>query len=160
MFLIEDSLGDTWANFFAMWKTPQNSLDVLMLTFLIYITTPIFEWQILETHLANDIYQVDADSIGLGLFQFLAAWVLFAPLVLGFTIWILWKYTPQVPLFGFNSKRIIWSFFWTLVFGFLFFYCFASAVRNIAEHFFIGMIQNLSLSYLFLLFRASIIFRN
>lgn len=159
MFLIEDSLEDTWANFFAMWKTPQNGLDVLMLTFLIYITAPIFEWQILETNLANGIYRVNADSIELGLFQFVVAWFLFAPFVLGFTIWVLCKYPPQSFLFGFNFRRTVWSFFWTLVFGVLFFYCFALAIRNISEHFFIGAIQNLSLGYLFLLFRASIIFR-
>ncbi len=160
MFLIEDSLEDTWSNFFAMWKTPKDSLHIFMLTFLIYITAPIFEWQIIQTNLANGIYAVDADSIGLGLFQFMIAWILFAPLVLGFTIWVLWKYPPQSSLFGFNFRRTIWSFLWTLVFGFLFFNSFALAVRNLSELFLIGAIQNLLLGYLFLLFRASIIFRN
>ena len=160
MFLIEDSLEDTWSNFFEMWKTPKDSLHTFMLTFLIYITAPIFEWQVLQTNLANNIYAVNADSIGLGLFQFVVGWILFAPLVLGFTIWVLWKYPSQCSLFGFNFKRIIWSFFWTLVFGFLFFNCFALAILNISEFFFIGAIQNLLLGYLFLLFRTSIIFRN
>lgn len=160
MFLIEDSLEDTWSNFFEMWKTPKDSLHIFMLTFLIYITAPIFEWQILQTNLANNIYAVDADSIGLGLFQFVGGWILFAPLVLGFTIWVLWKYPSQCSLFGFNFKRIIWSFFWTLVFGFLFFNSFALAIINLSEVFIIGAIQNLLLGYLFLLFRTSIIFRN
>lgn len=160
MFLIEDSLEDTWSDFFATWKTPKDGIHILMLTFLLYITAPMFEWQILQTNLANNNYPVDADSIGLGLFQFIFALILFAPFVLGFTIWVLWKYPPQCPLFGFNFGRSVWSFFWTLVFGFLFFNSFALAIINFSEVFIVGAIQNLLLGYLFLLFRASIIFRS
>ena len=69
MFLIEDSLEDTWSDFFATWKTPKDGIHILMLTFLLYITAPMFEWQILQTNLANNNYPVNADSIGLGLFQ-------------------------------------------------------------------------------------------
>lgn len=159
MFLIEDSLEDTRSSFFAMRKTPKDGIHILMLTFLIYITAPIFEWWILQSNLANGIYPTDADSIGLGLFRFVFVWLFFAPFVLGFTIWVLLKYPPQSSLFGFNSQRRIWSFFWSLIFGFLFFSCFALTVINISELFFIGAIQNLLLGYLFLLFRASIIFR-
>lgn len=160
MFQIDDNLEDTWSNFFATWKTPKDRIHILMLTFLLYITAPIFQWQILQTNLTNNIYPVDADSIGLGLFQFIFALILFAPLVLSFTIWVLWKYPPQCSLFGFNFKRSIWSFFWTLVFSFLIFNCFALAILNIAEFFFISATQNLLLGYLFLLFRTSIIFRS
>lgn len=159
IYFIENSSEDSWRKFFAMWKTPRDRVHILMWTFLIYITAPLFEWQTLQTNLANNIYPVNADSIGLGLFQFIFVWILFAPFVLGFTIWVLWKYQPQSFLFGFNFSRNLWSFFWTLVFGFLFLNCFALAILNISEFSFIGSIQNLLLGYLFLLFRASIIFR-
>lgn len=155
----EKSLEVTWSGFFMTWKTPNDRLYILALTILVYVTLPIIQWENLQNNLVNGVYRVDADSIGLGLFQFIFVWVLFAPFVLTFMVWVLGKYPPSVLLFGHNSKRIVWSFCWTLIFGFLFFIGFALAAIDISQLFFVGAIQNLLLGYLFLLFRASIVFR-
>lgn len=142
-----------------IFKTPKDGLNFLMLTFFVYITAPIFKWFSLENDLANEKFSVNADSIGLGLVQFTFALILFAPFVSAFVGWVLWKYPLEVSLFGFNCQRLLWSFVWTLVFGFLFFDSLAFGLIGLAKGNFSSAIENLIIGYLCLVFRASIIFR-
>jgi len=144
---------------FKILKTPKDGLTFLMLTLFIYVTAPIFEWLALEDLLTSGKLPPNADSIGLEFAFFLFAWILGIPIVLAFIYWILWKYPAQVSLLGFNSQRPFWSYVWTLVFVFLAFDSLALVFVNLAENYFLGALQHLALVYLFLLFRASIVFR-
>lgn len=147
------------AKMFETLKTPKGGLTLLMLTFFVYVTAPIFEWVYLDNLLASGKLPVNADSIGLPFGLFIIVWVLGIPFVSAFTFWVLWKYPAQVSLFGFNYRRPLWSFVWTLVCAFLAFDSLALVFVNFAEIYFAGALQELALAYLFLLFRASIVFR-
>ncbi|MCY7374595.1 MAG: hypothetical protein LH472_01315, partial [Pyrinomonadaceae bacterium] len=139
---------------FTLWKTPKDKLNLLVWTVLLYITAPFFEWINLESDLANGKFPVNADSIGLGLVFFIIGWILFAPFAALFTFWVLSKYVPQSALFGFNFKRPLWSFVWTLLFAFLAFDSLAWSFINLYENNLIGAFQHLSLAYFYTVFRA------
>lgn len=141
------------------WKTPKDKLNLLVWTVLLYITAPFFEWINLESGLASGEFPVNADSIGLPLGLFIISWILFAPFVGVFTFWVLSKYVPQSALFGFNFNRPLWSFAWTLIFAFLAFDSLAWSFTNLYENNLIGASQHLSLTYFYIIIRASIVFR-
>src|SRR5215210_3899380 len=128
-------------------KTPKEGLSFLMLTFFVYVTAPFFEWLNLQNDLATGKLPTNADSIGLGFAFFLVSWILFAPFVLGFTVWIVQEYPAQISLFGFNRKRPLWSLIWTLIFAFLIFDTLVLALKNLAENWVAGAMQNLLLIY-------------
>lgn len=144
---------------FEILKTPKYGLSFLMLTFFVYITAPIFEWLYLTNLLASGNLPQNADSIGLPFGLFVIVWIFFAPFVLCFVLWTLQKYPSQASLFGFNQNHQLWSFVWSLIFGFLIFDCLALTFVNFSERYFIGAIQHLLLAYIFMIFRASNIFR-
>lgn len=130
-----------------------------MLAFLSYVTSPILEGFCLFSDVTNGKYPVNADSLGLGVGQFIFALIIFAPIAAGFVIWIVWKYPPQVSFFGYNENRPLWSFVWTLIFGFLIFHSLAESVLSVYENNIARALQNLIIAYLCLLFRAAIVFR-
>lgn len=140
-------------------KTPKDGLNFLMLTFLVYIAAPIFVWFGLRSDLINGKFSANADSIGLGLIQFTLILILSAPFLLALIVWILWNYPPEVSLFGFNHQCPLRSFFWSLIFGFLFLGMLLFSLESFLEGNFFVLIENLIVSYLLLVFRASIIFR-
>ncbi len=140
-------------------KTPKHSVDFLMLTFLFYITLPILEWLSLKSDLANGILSPNADSIGLDLIEFIFTLIIFAPIVSGFVIWIVWSYPVQVSLFSYNEKRPFLSFIWTLILGFLSCDSLAYGIIKTAEGNFAETIKSIIICYFCLLFRAAIIFR-
>jgi hypothetical protein len=140
-------------------KTPQESLTFLILTFLFYVTSPIFEWLSLKHDLMDGKFASNADSIGIGITQFIFCLIIFAPFTGIFTLWIMWKYPPKVSLFGYNERRPFWSFIWTLIFGFLFLNSFIYGFIKTVEGNFAETIKTFFICYLCLVFRASIIFR-
>ena len=70
-------------------KTPKDRLNFLMLSAFIYVSAPIFEWLNLQDLVASGKLPANADSLGLPMGLFIIDWVVFAPIGLALTIWVL-----------------------------------------------------------------------
>ena len=104
---------------FEILKTPKGGLTLLMLTFFVYVTAPIFEWIYLDNLSASGKLPVNADSIGLPFGLFIIVWVLGIPFVSAFTFWVLWKIRHR-----FHCSALIQNVRFGVLFGrsFLHFY--------------------------------------
>jgi hypothetical protein len=140
-------------------KLRDNELNFVMLTLFVYVSTPFVEAYNLYNSLLNGDFPSDADSIGIPIFGIFIICILLAPFILTFIIWALWKSPTTISLFGFNRKRPMWSFIWSLIFVFPFFIFLFSAIGLLSQFCFVESMHAFLIAFLLLFYRAIVVFR-
>lgn len=142
-----------------MFTTPRDKSVFVCLISLLYLTSPIVEFNRLYSDFLRGAFPPDRDSIGVPIELFLIVWLAGIPLVLGFTVWAALRYLPKVSLLGFNRESFAWSAIWTLIFGYFTLDTLLVTLLNISGGYLFETIQGLLLTYLFLVIRATIVFQ-
>ena len=143
-----------------MFMTPKRRMPIIILAILLYLTAPLIEWYYFSTELARGSFQPSADSILLPIWTFLIGWALGAPVASLLLWYALFRYPGQVSLFGFNHARPYWSLAWSILFAVLVFCDLFFAVTSAYRWQPLDLLQSVTMVYLLLCLRASIVYRN
>jgi hypothetical protein len=92
--------------------TPQRSRALVITAVTVTLMSPVFVLIHFFVRMAHGDYPSDADSIGIPVFSY---WILVFPFSVLFLVQGLRRYTPNVSLLAWNSRRVGRSTGWTLL---------------------------------------------
>ena len=123
---------------------------------LLYLTAPLVNAVYFMIEEARDSYPANADSIGIPIFAFAGFMLALSPFY-AVIVWLAtYFYRGGLSLFSFNTRRPIWSGFWSLLLGVLVLAALYSAGYSAYQIQPLEVVAALLWSYLLLCLRSSL----